>query len=428
MKRLLRYHRVWWWLLAIVAVSCLAWLLLLPRTSEDDRIPITINYSPGYGIKVYNKQGVGTDALIATNTHLTATRLTTINGIAMYQIGANRYIPKSLTQIGRGQAKNVSQAEDDLVAETHFQGTIATIQHNKISSVRSYGYQNAGDKIKNSANTMYPIASAEKMMTAVLIAQLIQKGQLSYDTKLSQFYPKVDGADKITVRQLLDHRSGIQMNETYPDTPLKTEQDAINWTLNHLDTSDDYGYSYTNANFVLLSGIVRQVTKQSYMQVLKARILTPLKLQQSKNYDQLTSRDAVAQGYQYEDGHDNQPQPISQGLLSSLPGTGSLYMSAADMARFQIALNTNSLLPQAAFKKLLTMTVEPEADESAYAGGWFLGDGYRMVHGSYNDFAWSFDSIIEMKSTGGSGIVLLANQSTDTDTQQLAENILKIGG
>jgi len=409
------------WLAGGFLVTLIAVLALGQPQIEARTIPITVNYSPGYGIKTFDAKGAGKATTIPTNTHLFAWRLTTINGVAMYQIGKNQYIPRSLTQRGRLQAKELNADEDELVNDTHFQGNVLLIDHYKISSVRSYGWQNTDKKIKNNLTTEFPIASAEKTFTAVLIAQLIAKNKLSYTSKLSQFYPDIPYASQITIRQLLDHRSGITIDEVYPDQAMTTETQAINWTLKNLHSSGKFDYAYANANFVLLAGIVRQVTKQSFATVLQKQILGPLKMTQTKNFDQVSAKHA-ALGYQYADGKNNVPQPISQSLLSSLLGTGSIYTSIQDLARFQLALDHQQLLSKAAFGALFT----PTAEGTQYAGGWYRVNGQRYVHGSYNDFSGSFDSLIEVSPTGSSGVILLANQSTDTDTQQLANNLYQL--
>ncbi|KRM72067.1 serine hydrolase domain-containing protein [Lacticaseibacillus brantae] len=393
---------------------------LSPAYTESRLIPITVNYSPGYAIKTYDRKGHGKDALIATNTHLYAWRLTTINGIPMYQIGSNEYIPQSLTQRGRVQAQKLTSAEDELVKATHFQGNVLLFDNYRISSVRSYGYANAAQKVKNAPNTLFAIASVEKTFTAVLIAQLIKQGKLSYSTSLAKFYPDIPYAEDITIRQLLDHQSGIEMDEVYPNEPLQGEQAAIDWTMHNLKSTDNHEYNYTNANYVLLAGIIRQLTNESYAQVLKARILTPLKMTQAYIYDDLPSKN-VALAYQYQD-KDNVPEPISQSLLSTLLGTGNLYMSITDLATFQMALDHQQLMSKADFNQLAL----PASDDATYAGGWFQSGNTRYVHGVYDDFVGGFDAVIQIDHTGNSGVILLANQSTDTDTTQLANDLYQL--
>ena len=85
---------------------------------------------------------------------------------------------------------------------------------------------------------MFPLASVEKYLTALVIGHLIAEHKLSFNTKLAKFFPKIDHSKDISIRQLLDHRSGIQMDELTPDQTLTSgagyfgldiRADGIDW-------------------------------------------------------------------------------------------------------------------------------------------------------------------------------------------------------
>ena len=88
--------------------------------------------------------------------------------------------------------------------------SLAISYDDKIIYRKAIGFLSIKENKKSSPKTKYRIGSITKTMTALLIFQLIEKGKLSLDTKLEKFYPKIVNANKITISDLLYHRSGIQ--------------------------------------------------------------------------------------------------------------------------------------------------------------------------------------------------------------------------
>lgn len=315
----------------------------------------------------------------------------------------------------------LNKAIDRVVAPTHSKGAIAAIKNGQVVTVRTYGYANAQTKQPITGDTLFPIASMEKPMTAALIAQLIREGKLNYTTKLSRFYPAITGADQVTVRELLNHTSGLAMDEVPPASELTTDKAALAYTVHEVTNTQDKSFNYTNANFVLLAGIVDQLTGESFNQALKKRILDPLHLTHTYDYRVIPKGSVVAEGYKYDNGRDYVPEELDHKLLSSLLGTGSLYMSIKDMAAFQLALSDGRLLTRPQFKEL---TEQPDHDGN-YSGGFFnLDEDTRLVVGQYDDFPNSFNTVFEAYNTNSAGVLMFANQFTDADTKKMAEEIL----
>ena len=74
------------------------------------------------------------------------------------------------------------------------------------------------------ATGLYPIASLQKVYTGIAIQKLIDEGKLSLNTKISQFYPSIPNASKITIENLLTHRSGIKDRTSGPTDLLKSQK------------------------------------------------------------------------------------------------------------------------------------------------------------------------------------------------------------
>ena len=90
-----------------------------------------------------------------------------------------------------------------------FMGALTIREKDKVVFEKAYGYADVANNLKANADTKYKIGSITKMFTAAIIFQLIEEKKLTLDTKLSKFYPQIKNADKITIGNLLQHKSGI---------------------------------------------------------------------------------------------------------------------------------------------------------------------------------------------------------------------------
>ncbi|MCK6261713.1 beta-lactamase family protein [Vibrio sp. ZSDE26] len=133
-------------------------------------------------------------------------------------------------------------------------------------------------------NTRYTIASISKTFTATMIFQLIEQGKLSLDTKLSEFYPKFDQSNDITIDHLLSHQSGIYNYTNSPEfvqyyTQYQSNEKMLERFYSYPNEfKPGTGWQYSNTGYYLLGLIIEDVTGQSYEKNLKQRITDKLQL------------------------------------------------------------------------------------------------------------------------------------------------------
>ncbi len=129
--------------------------------------------------------------------------------------------------------------------------------------------------------------SMTKTFTAVAVLQLVESGELELDDKVISYLPDIPYGDKITVRQLINHTSGIPNPIPLKWIHLATQHNAfdeqaeLNAVLeSHSDLSFDPGtkYAYSNIGYWLLGKIVEKVTQQTFRDYVKKNILIPLGL------------------------------------------------------------------------------------------------------------------------------------------------------
>ncbi|RRK09277.1 class A beta-lactamase-related serine hydrolase [Lactiplantibacillus garii] len=314
------------------------------------------------------------------------------------------------------QAQAMAQI-DALIKRHQIMGTLlVTTNGPKGAKVRTYGYADLNKRIRNTKTEAYPLASLQKALTATVIQHLINQGELTMTTPLSRFYPQVPYADQITIRQLLDHRSGLRMAEPLPKSILPTEAAQINFTLRHVKSTADHAYFYTNANFTILAGIIRKVSHRSYMTMLNNVIIKPLGLKHTFAYNDIPGNVVNPLAYRLTNGF-SQGTLISKPLQSSELGCGSLYMSVGDYYKFMAHLQSGQLVGQAGLREL-TSDFTPR-----YSGGvYYQPNGHIRVGGNDN----AFHTYYMGTRDGRVALVLFENQGVFAGDNQVAYQIQRI--
>lgn len=216
----------------------------------------------------------------------------------------------------------------------------------QIPEFYSAGWKNKEDRIPADPHALFKIASISKLYIAAAVAKLVSANQLSLDRTLSDYLPELSGriedADKITLRMLLQHRSGIPNFIDDPEFPwdnLPTETEGfLKFVIDKsADFEPDSRYSYSNSNYLLIGSILDKTLGYSHHRYIKKEILDPLNLVHTHSLLGEVNLDSIASGYYI--GYDGDLK--SQNYIS--PG-GSMVATAQDVGIFLRALNDGSLL------------------------------------------------------------------------------------
>ncbi|MBR9921243.1 MAG: serine hydrolase [Bacteroidetes bacterium] len=235
-------------------------------------------------------------------------------------------------------------------------GSIAIFQDGKPVYQRAIGYADAEADIKANPETKYRIGSISKTFTAVIIFQLIEEGWIELDTKLSTFFPKVAGANKITIEQLLGHRSGLFNLTNVKDFPewmytYQSKEKMLERVQNlKLDFKPGEKAEYSNTNYLLLTWIAEKLTEQDYPDILRERIVNPLDLKHTKYGDRIAPQNNEAQSYDYLDTWEVLPQSN----MSIPQGAGGIISTPSDINRFLFALFAGELIKMENVEKMKT--------------------------------------------------------------------------
>ena len=213
----------------------------------------------------------------------------------------------------------------------------------------------------------YKIGSVTKTFTATVVLQLVAERQLSLGDSVERWLPRlVPGGEHITVRQLLQHTSGLfdyledpRVAEPY----LQGDLDFV-WRPRQLVAiatehpplfAPGTGWSYSKTGYVLLGLIIRAATGSSVQQQLQARVLGPLHLRHT-SFPITDTRIAGAHAHGYLPGAGPGGTPLDfTGLSPSWAwATGNMVSSVEDVARFYRALLQGRLLPPRLLRAMQT--------------------------------------------------------------------------
>lgn len=236
---------------------------------------------------------------------------------------------------------NTVQEQVDKSADYGFDGIVVCVNKtgNK-SEFYTSGYKNRENKIPADPNALFKIASVSKLYNAVAAAKLVRDGKLSLDKTLSDYLPELKGrieyADKITLRMLVKHRSGIpNFTDTYMywAAPKETEDEQLALVLDKpANFKPDEDYEYSNTNYLLLGRIMNRVLGYNKFEYIQKEILNPLNLKHTFGSIQDVNIADVMSGYYV--GYDTDLKTDN---------VGSMLATAEDLSKFIRALNNGSV-------------------------------------------------------------------------------------
>jgi D-alanyl-D-alanine carboxypeptidase len=220
----------------------------------------------------------------------------------------------------------------------------------------------AADERATDDSMLFGIGSATKTYIAALILKYAELGMLNLDDTLGKWVDSdIFDADRITIRQLLNHTSGLFNYMAHPDyvSALYAYPDTL-WTVDALlksfagESNGQPGqrWEYSATNYLLLGRIIEQVSGRLAAKELRSRLLEPLGLKDTYLYPQeLYDTDRMAHLWMVIDSTDLLSDinnlvrhPPLQGLFSSVWTAGAVHATAIDAAKWLSSLLTGKVL------------------------------------------------------------------------------------
>jgi D-alanyl-D-alanine carboxypeptidase len=173
----------------------------------------------------------------------------------------------------------LDQFFDRLAEKSQAMGSLIIAKDGEVLYARAIGYGqiDAREKKPLTAASRFRIASITKTYTAVMILQLVEEGKLKLTDTLDKFFPQVPNAHKITILQILAHRSGIpnvrpDQATWKPGAPVTKDEHLALIVKATPEFEPDTKSSYSNSGYLLLGLILEKLTGKPYDQALEERI------------------------------------------------------------------------------------------------------------------------------------------------------------
>ena len=230
---------------------------------------------------------------------------------------------------------------DDLFLKHHIAGISATILvPRKGIWETNRGFISKPDKILVDSSTVFFWASVGKLITSTIVHQLILEGKLSFNDKLSKWFPDIQNSKKITIEQLLTHTNGIYPFNADPDVHSSNKSFSpeefleISKSHDNLFEPGEY-WSYTNTGYLLLSLIIEKIEAKTFSQEIVDRISDPLNLETLRTPTKDEPNLALA----------HNKDTVIHKDYSVILGAGGIVSNSKDMAVFLSALLTGKIIP-----------------------------------------------------------------------------------
>lgn len=277
------------------------------------------------------------------------------------------------------------EARIDSVAQ-HFLQTgevagfsIAVLQDYDTLYAKGFGYSDWEKKKPVTPETVFAMASITKLHTAIASLMLVEEGKLSLDQSLQEAlpdFPKPDQGEKITIRHLLSHTSGLADYAEYMDSlyiheqifPQKEDYFSF-FEQNELLFEPGTQYDYTNSGFILMWMIIEKASGMLYEDIIERRIAQPLGLKTLTHLNR-QDKNQVARRYDKKD---------STFVLSQMDttfyfkGDGGLSATALDLAHVPFGIADRKLISDASFEKLSAPFLFEDGGKSDYGLGFRQG-------------------------------------------------------
>jgi D-alanyl-D-alanine carboxypeptidase len=370
-----------------------------------------------------------------------AIRLLLSSMISSLFIGCSRgpaLCPCSITSARTSPASTSAEADkvDDYVksemAKRHIPGaSVVVIRNGRVILASNYGQANIELSVPVTPDSVFKLASLTKPFTATAIMILVEERKISLDDRIAEYLPGLPSQwANVTIRQALSHTSGVT---DYLQAPRWSWQSSWRQDL----TPEEFikfaseapplfapgeGIRYSNTGFYLLGMVIQKVSGKPYGQFLAERIFRPLQMTASKR-DSLTEIvPNRVNGYVFSDGTLRNAEYTSETWAYS---EGGIISTAADLAKYEAALDTEKILKQSSLEQMwtpsklndgrLAIIGDNGAGKPNYYGlGWFISEhrGHKIIFhpGDKPGFSSTFTRFVDERLT----VLLLCNNSSDS--------------
>ena len=338
-----------------------------------------------------------------------------------------------------------------LISNKEFNGNVLIAEKGKVIYKNSFGLANETSKEKLNENSIFELASVSKQFTAFAIVILKEKGKLKYEDKIGEILPQLSFYKNITVRNLLNHTSGLPdymkildsllIDDTWDNkTKIATNKDILDVYEKHKPSllfEPNEKWEYSNTGYAILASIIEKVSGKSYAEFLKSEIFKPLKMNKTFVYTRRLKPQNIknyAFGYVYSDSLKiNQLPDQVKGLdiyvytLDGIVGDGTVNSTIEDLLKWDRSLYTHQLVSKNGIDEIFNNATLNNGTKTKYGFGWFIDNNESFGKIINHSGSWpGYISYIERHIDNDKTIILLQNNDNRNTKipSKLIRNIL----
>jgi CubicO group peptidase (beta-lactamase class C family) len=278
---------------------------------------------------------------------------------------------------------------------SRFNGQFLVAKNGFIIYEKNLGFAKYSSESKMDGTTPIHVASVSKFITATTVLRLVQEHKIQLDDDVRK-YLKNFPYEGITIRMLLNHRSGIPYYAYFSEgiwdkSKTMKNTDVLNLLVDHkipLNYPPNTHFSYCNTNYALLALIVEKTTKTSFPESAKKLVFEPLGMQNSfirdlASENKLFKKSAHSYNSKYQEQTDD--------FLDGIYGDKNLYTTAQDLLLLDKALYGNVFLHSASKDEIfkgysyekegrnnyglgIRIVEEPDKSKYFFHSGWWHGN------------------------------------------------------
>ncbi len=318
--------------------------------------------------------------LFATRLHtVTGTRLARATTLALVFAAPLVAGAQQLTATERAR---IDSAAMDILRRTGApSASIAIVRGGEVVHTGAYGTARQQPVTPAATGMRYSIGSVSKQFTAAAILLLAEEGKLSLDDRVSKWFPALTRAGEISIRNLLSMTSGYQdywpHDYVFADMQRPAGEGEIirRWAQKPLDFEPGTKWQYSNTNYVIAAEIVEKVSGTRFIDFLRQRIFTPLRMTSVADIDAGPLGTADAQRL-LRHGVAQLREAPKEGA-GWLFGAGQLAMTARDLATWNASMMNQTLLKPESYRVMMTDMLLTNGLPTRYG----LGVNVSMVNG-----------------------------------------------
>jgi CubicO group peptidase (beta-lactamase class C family) len=250
------------------------------------------------------------------------------------------------------QVQVLSFFKEDMDPE-NFNGQFLVAKNGKVLFIRSKGFSNIRENKRMTLNTPMHVASVSKVATALAVLRLVSQKQIFLDSDVRWYLPDLPYKG-ITVRMLLNHRSGIPYYGYFTTQTWDLGKTLYNRNILKLlkkykfplNFSPDTKFAYSNTNYALLALIIEKVTNQSFPRAMQTLVFEPLKMKNTFILDRSTNLSKICQSY-------NSAKKLEEfDYLDAVYGDKNMYTTALDLLQMDKGTYSENFLPDSLRKQM----------------------------------------------------------------------------